>query len=336
MPNVRQMPGLSSSASLSLPKASNRLTLGCRDRLMRPSIIISPQLKIFALLAASLLSFSPPSRAGQVWEVWSRICYSNDMSTEWLVADDRDWNSIFPPNQTTFYFLVPPVVKQVGDHWEITFDASGKKKEKLAEHFDNDQAFKRRPRGYFGTPQSIKAWPMEKNNPVPWFIITSKDRWDGKNTQPNVDPENTGTPYAYNLDPENALAVTFLEPFVTEKEGEWIMTTAGALTEKQKAAITEGYEAWMKSHPGPKPPKPPKIIYSRKMENQHDDWEKALRKWQQAPDKSSCPQLEDFFRLSPAQKAQYEAWQRAQSIWFINGGAGPFPQPVDFIKDEHP
>jgi hypothetical protein len=286
------------------------------------------------LLAAAMvwLLFSSQVRAGQPWEVWSRLGLSKDMTTEWLVADDKDFESIHPPEQTTIYLLVPPTITEVGHHWEITFNGFGQKKKLLAEHFDNTQAFKPWPDGFHAFPKSEIAFHMDYRRF--WLIIHSKEYGNHKFNQPNVDPDKTGTPYAFNLDPDDSLGIAFLEPRVTEKDGEWILTTSATPTDDQKAIIAENYDDWMQHHPGPQSPTHPADRYPPKLQKQYDAWWKAVKEWQQAP-QGNTPELKDFMHLTPAQQKQEKEWEHAKSIWFITGGEqGPYPQPDDFIKED--
>jgi len=286
----------------------------------------------FFTLALAWLCALSSVRGGEVWEIWSRICYSTDPATEWLVAEDKNWNEVLAPDQTKIYLLVPPIINKVGDHWEITFHTAGKVKNLLQEHFDNDRAYHQMPGGYKGVALNGISFHLPGQFSSPWLMIRSKNFWDGRQDQPNVNRDDKNLPPAFNLDPEQAVGISFLEPTVTEKEGEWILSTAEFLNENQKEQVAHKYAEWQKDHPGPKSPPTPKIVYPPEMQKRQDAWMKALHKWQKEQPGSVAPKAEDFYQFTPEQKQQYEEWQKAAAHWRVTGGVGRYPQPIDFIK----
>ena len=287
------------------------------------------------LVAALLFPAGALLAGGLIWEGWTRVCFGNDLSTEWLVANDKDWDGRFSPERVTIYLLIPPTVTKVEDHWEITFDPAGKKKPLLAEHFDNARASQPQPGGYKSWPTSRVFFTTNpKNYQEAWLAIQSKNHWAGKPEQPNADHDGTGTPYDYNLDPEDALGISFLEPTVTEKDGEWLLTVATAPTLEEVKRVNEGYAIWVRNHPGPRSPAPPTIRYPAKMQEGYDAWKKALQTAAHTGGTGLSSTLEDFFHLTLTQQKEYAAWQRAQTTWFVTGGATSYPQPIDFIHED--
>jgi hypothetical protein len=264
---------------------------------------------LFAFAAGDLRAWDGP-----VWQRWTRVCLSKDMSTEWLIANDKDSNGLLTPQQTTIYLLVPPTITPVGRHWEITFDSTGAKKNKLAEHFDVTQASDPFPSGYHGAPRITVNWSLyggDRSKPYcPWLIISSKEFWAGQREPLNLDPQHTGSPTTYNLDPNDALGIAFLEPTVTEKDGEWLLTTTSIPTDQQMAFIASDYADWNRQHPGPRSPTIRKETYPPGLQKEYDAWWAALKEWQANGAHGLSPRFEDYFLLTPDQKQQYTAWKR--------------------------
>jgi hypothetical protein len=292
----------------------------------------------FIVVAILLVLGTALVRAGQVWENWSRLYLTKDMSTEWLVANDKDWNGMLSPQQTMIYVLVPPTVTRVGRHWEITFDSTGQKKKQLAEHFDNTGVEHPHAPDFHGAARNGIHFPLfgkDISRPFcPWLTISSKAFWAGHRDPLTVDSLGSGYPDAYNLDPDDALGIAFLEPTVTEKDGEWLITTTANPTDRELGYIVDDYADWTRHHPGPHGGKIEKEVYPPKLQQEFDAFWAALKKWQADGAQGLSPRYENYFLVTADQQKQYTAWRKAVSDWMQTDGTTPYPQPIDYMKDD--
>ena len=277
------------------------------------------------------------SLTGAATDGWQRVFLSDDFTTEWLISNGRTFAGSTPPEQTTIYLLFPPIVTQAGDHWEITFDPDGRKKARLAEHFDvfTSVHYHGKPGAFDALVRMSLVCPLAGGGVYrTWLMIRSKNRWEGRPEELNADPEHTGALYAFNLDPSNALGISFLEPVVTEIDGEWLLTVAAPATPGDMEAVAARSLAWSKAHPELPASREPELHFPPKLQARYDAWEKALRDWQRAGGNGLSPLLETFLQLTPEQEKQWVAWQRARNAWAITGEVTSFPQPADYLQDD--
>lgn len=275
---------------------------------------------------------TPASENTNLSVIYNHLDFSNDLTTEWLVADDWDGTHLKVPDHVIIYLLVPPTVTKHGDHWEITFASSGRKKKVLSQHPNAAQFIGSAP--FAPTARTSYTLALDHmGGPPLWLMIKSKETWAGQHVQPNADPLHTGSLYAFNLDPDDALGVAFLEPIITEKNDEWCLTTAKP-TPSQLEDVAKAYDDWMKNHPEPVNPIPPELRYSPKLQKKYEAYLRARDQWVQNQNRQGLlPNLDAYLGLTLDQSKQNDAWRRAESAWNISGGEGPFPQPIDFIED---
>ena len=271
------------------------------------------------------------------WEKWDCLSFTKDMTTEWLIADRGAPEYL--PEDVTIYVLVPPTVTQVGRHWEITFDSTGQKQKQLAEHFNNDLAIEKFRSGHFeGRIRGGLELPLLGNNLSKarsmWLIVSSKEACAGQHAVFNADPDDSDNLRQFNLDPDDALGIAFIEPVVVEKNGEWIIKIKDPPTEQEKAYIISDCSDWNRQHPGPPSPQCPTEIYPPKIQKKYDAWHAAWVQWRDTQPGGFSPKVEDFFQFTPEQQKQYAEWEKAKNDWVNSGGVGAFPQPRDFLKDD--